>query len=91
MENLQFLQLGLQWNGVGEEELVRFKPFFLKDDSIERAIRFRAVHMMGCMDVVEDVILMQVLMDGVVGFVDIGPADDAMAFLLQLGDNCQGG
>ena len=37
---------------------------------------------MGGIDVVENVILMQSMVDGVVGIVDIGAADYSIAFLL---------
>lgn len=48
------------------------------------------MHQVGGIDVIEDVILMQLMMDGVVGIVDIGATDYPMAFLLELGENFQG-
>ena len=49
------------------------------------------MHQVGGIDVIEDVILMQLMMDGVVGIVDIGATDYPMAFLLELGENFQAG
>ena len=67
---------------IGKEQLVGFQLLAFQDTLKESSFRFRAMQKMGGIDVVENVILMQSMVDGVVGIVDIGAADYSIAFLL---------